>query len=561
MSHRDDPANDNALSAGRRLLRVGRRTGLLREILSAKTPQLAYRSAKFGLSVRSVHALHAVSHPSRLAVVDEHRSVTYGEADLEINRIGNALRERLAVRSGDPVVLMMENRCEYLLSWFALFRIGASGVHASYRMTAEELEYQVEHSGASILIVSEAALEAARTLRSQRPDLDLELIVVSNGEDVFESEWGYQAFQAGASERFAEPERRADGDSRSDNIVYTSGTTGKPKGTVRNFASFGINELTRIVDRLPLEVGDKHLLVAPMYHSGGQVFCLMHAALAATIYMRPKFDAEDALESLHKWDIDSAFMVPTMIRRVLDLPDDVHRANPASGLKALVSGAAPFPQDLRRRAIERFGASAIHDFYGATEIGWVTLITGEEMLERPSSVGQPLPGQHVYILDDDMNVLPPGEVGTIYVANEQKMSGYLRDREANDETFVGDMVTVDDLGYLDEDHYLYLAGRSRDMVISGGVNIYPVEIEDVLVQHESVQDAAVIGVADREWGERLVAILVGSDDLDLDEIEAFARGHLSSHKVPRQWDVLDELPRNPTGKIQKNELEQRYNNA
>jgi acyl-CoA synthetase (AMP-forming)/AMP-acid ligase II len=558
MNHRDDPANDNAISAGKRLLRVGRSTGLLSEIISTKTPQLAFRSAKYGLSVRSVHALHAVSHPDRLAVVDDQRSVTYAEADAEINRVGNALRERLGVRSGDPVVLMMENRSEYLLSWFALFRIGASGVHASYRMTAEELEYQVEHSGASILIVSETALEAARTLRGQRPDLALEIIVVSDGADVLEREWDYAALQAGAGERFARPERRESGESRSDNIVYTSGTTGKPKGTVRNFASFGINELTRIIDRLPLRVGDKHLLVAPLYHSAGQVFALMQSALAATIYMRPKFDAEDTLESLHRWDIDSIFMVPTMIRRVLDLPDELHRANPASNLKALVSGSAPYPQSLRQRAIERFGARTIHDFYGATEIGWVTLISGEEMLEHPGSVGQPLPGQHVYILDEDHNVVPPGEVGTIYVANEQKMSGYLKNREANDETFVGDMVTVDDLGYLDEDHYLYLAGRSRDMVISGGVNIYPVEIEDVLVQHEEVEDAAVIGVPDDEWGERLVAIVVGSDDLDLDALEALARGHLSSYKVPRQWERLDELPRNPTGKIRKNELEQRY---
>jgi fatty-acyl-CoA synthase len=558
MENRDDPAKDTPFRAGKRLLRVGRQTGLLSEVLSTRAPRLALESLRRGLSVRSVHALHAVTHPDRLAVVDDRRSVTYRAANAEINRVGNALRERLGVRTGDPVMMMMENRSEYLLCWFALFRIGASGVHASYRMTAEELAYQAEHSGARVLVVSEEGLEAARRLRAERPDLDVELVVVSDGEVVLESEFAYDALQEGASENFAEPEERDGGDARSDNIVYTSGTTGAPKGTVRNFASFGINELTRIIDRLPLRVGDNHLMVAPLYHSGGQVFALMHCALAATLYMRPKFDAEDALVSLDRWGINSVFMVPTMIRRVLDLPDELHAKCPANDLRAVVSGAAPFPQGLRRRAIARFGASAIHDFYGATEIGWVTLISGDEMLERPSSVGQPLPGQHIHILDDDHNPLPTGEVGTIYVANEQKMSGYLKNREANEETFVGDMVTVDDLGYVDEDQYLYLSGRSRDMVISGGVNIYPVEIEDVLVQHERIDDAAVIGVADEEWGERLVAVLVASEGVQADEIEQFARRQLSSHKVPRQWEFVDELPRNPTGKIEKNELERRY---
>jgi acyl-CoA synthetase (AMP-forming)/AMP-acid ligase II len=251
---------------------------------------------------------------------------------------------------------------------------------------------------------------------------------------------------------------------------------------------------------------------------------------------------------------------------VLDLPEEAHRQNPTPELRALISGAAPFPQNLRERAIERFGARVVFDFYGATELGWVTLINGEEMLERPGSVGRPLAGQEVRILDDEMDEVPRGEVGKIWIRNQHAMSGYLRDRRASEEIRQGDWVTVDDLGYLDDDDYLYLAGRARDMVISGGVNIYPVEIENVLLRHPAVDDAAVIGVADEEWGEMLVAVVVPAaageevarGDIDAEALEEHAREHLAGYKVPRRWEIVDEIPRNPTGKILKNQLEDRF---
>jgi fatty-acyl-CoA synthase len=338
-------------------------------------------------------------------------------------------------------------------------------------------------------------------------------------------------------------------------VVYTSGTTGRPKGAARDYTSYGLVELSRVLERLPLRVGERHLMVAPLYHSGGQAFALLESALGATLYLRKHFDAEDALRSLSAFGIESVFLVPTLIQRLLELPEPFWARWPVPRLRAVISGAAPFPQALRERAMARFGAQAVYDFYGATELGWVTLARGDEMLERPGTVGRPLPGQQVRIRGERGEELPASAIGTIWVRNEQTMEGYLNEAQADTDARRDGWVTVDDLGRMDDDGYLYLAGRARDMVISGGVNIYPAEIEDVLARHAGVREAAVVGVPDEDWGERLVAVVALFDlDLETAELERHAREHLASFKVPRQWEVVEELPRNPTGKVLKGTL-------
>lgn len=541
-----------AAGAARAAIDVLWRSEVWRDAPDFVKAEVAALALRHGVHVGSIHALHAAAHPERLALVDERRRLSYKRADERINQLCYACADAVSTSHRPRVLIFMENRVEYALVWFALFRLGWAAVHASDSSTEEELRYLFEHSGAQLAFCSaktRARAEAAAPAEAT-------LVVTSEGSpdaafsrdfDDFCAGWPTTYYRSSSSREAAE------------NVVYTSGTTGKPKGTVRDFAKMGPLEAVEILERLPVKNDERHLVVARMYHSAGQAFTLMMAALGATIILKAKFDAADVVKTMHGEKITSMFMVPTMIRRILDLPDEVFRRYPPQDLRCIVSGAAPFPQPLRERAIHRFGAGVIHDFYGASELGWVTLINGFEMLERPGSQGRALRGQHIRVIDSEHKLAPPGEVGLIQVQTRSKMDGYLNNREATEEIQDEGWMTVEDTGYLDEDGYLYITGRARDMIISGGVNIYPVEIEDVLGQHPEVVEVAVVGLNDEEWGEKVAAVVVmRSGELLPAELEEFARVSLAGFKVPRAWFQVDELPRNHVGKVLKRELRERF---
>ncbi|GMV40637.1 MAG: acyl-CoA synthetase [Myxococcales bacterium] len=528
-----------------RVVRVARTAGITGELSLRALPRTVGTIFAHGLGVRTSVTIHRHGHPDRPALVDGDRSITFHDLDARINRLATAL-QTLGFGRRSPIVLMMDNRLEYVVAWMALLRLGARAVHASYRLTGEELLHQMRDSGARLVIASPASMPAARSA-ADRLGEPVTLVQAAPG-DAPPGALSFDELVASGEDRFPRRER---GKAVSDNVVYTSGTTGRPKGALRDFARFGLLELARVLDRIPFLAGGSHLIVSPLYHSAAQVFLLMHLGLGCTVHLHAHFEPEATLRALSTHGIHSVFLVPTMLHRILALPQELHAATPTPHLRAIVCGAAPFPQALREQAARRFAPEKIFDFYGATELGWVTLANGEEMLARPGTVGRPIPGQQVAVRSDDGRDLPTGEVGTLWVRNEQTMEGYLN-HEGQSRTAWS---TVDDLGRLDADGYVYLAGRSRDMVISGGVNLYPAEIEDVLAHHPAVRDVAVVGLPDDEWGERLAAVVVADGDLDVPELERWARERLAGFKVPRQWEVVEELPRNPTGKVLKRELQ------
>lgn len=500
------------------------RTGLLKSANASVIPALAELAIERDLDIRIVHSVHAIVRPHAICVVDQERWVTWSEMEGLINQTAHLLTAH-GLRRHDRIVICMENRLEYLLTWFAAFRLGISAVHASHRSTVEELRYIRENSSAKAVVGSALTIHAIDSAGFE--------VVLNADPGQATAFWALSKMPTSP----LEPIPDADGAS----VVYTSGTTGKPKGAVRNFTSLGLLELSRLLERLPLHSEARHLVVCPLYHSAAQAFVLIHAALGATLVVERHFDPARALETMDRLAIESTFLVPTMIRRIVDLEHS--RCPPA--LRCVVSGAAAFPHALRMRAIEQFGAESLFDFYGATELGWVTLIRGPEMIERPGSVGRPLSGQTICIGSPE-RPHGPHEVGRIWVSNAQIMQGYLGGATS------GQWLTVDDLGYVDEDGYLYLSGRDRDVVISGGVNIYPVEIEEAIQQVEGIAEAAVVGIPDEQWGERLIAYFVG--EVDPKDIERELRRRLAGYKVPREWRKVDKLPRNPTGKVLKTEL-------
>jgi fatty-acyl-CoA synthase len=536
-----------------RAVRVARQTGMLRA--GGSPLALAEAALRHGMGVQTIHAIHAATSPGRIALVDRHRSLDYATLDAEIDAIAVGLHDDGA-RRGEPIGLMLENRCEYVAASTALVRLGIAGAHIGSSSTAAELAPLLARSRIRRLFVSDTTLPAALSVVREHPELGVRLVHIGlPGQASPDGTLSYHALVRTGRGR---PIPDVTGQLDAGSVVYTSGTTGRPKGAVRDLAALGPLEFMRVLEHLPLRVGDRHLVVAPMYHSGAQAFVMINTALGATIVLMDHFEAGRALDLLSQERINSVFMVPTMIRRVLELPPEHHARRPTPGLRALVSGAAPFGAGLRARAIERFGADAVFDFYGATELGWVTLATGHDMLARPGTLGVALAGQELRVVGSDGRPVPTGEVGKIYTRSRQHMRGYLDDTRATQEIQDRGWVTVDDLGYLDADGHLFLTGRARDMVISGGVNVYPIEVESVLSQHPCIRDVAVLGLPDEEWGERLLAVVVPGEGFDPEEAGAWARARLAKAKVPRRWETVDAIPRNPTGKILKEALRERF---
>jgi fatty-acyl-CoA synthase len=493
-----------------------------------------------------VFRIHGASEPSKLAVVEGLRTRSYGELDARIDRLRAGLH-RLGLRRGDRAALCMKNRIEYLEASPALCRLGVAAVNVSWRSTPEELTYMVGHSGAKALIfeswLSDRVSAARPRLESLLPDG-----AIAVGRQVP----GFSRYEALLETAAA---RRSDSSEGGAVIIYTSGTTGRPKGAVRKFPKEATYAVMHFLRELPLRHDDRHLVLSPLYHSAGFAFASMSFLLGATVVLQGDLDPESILQTMARERITSTMAVPTLLHRLVSLPPEVRRRYDTSSLRVVVSGAAPLSSSLARRFQEAFGP-VLYNFYGATETGLVTIAKPQELLDRPETIGRAVRGNDILLLDAGGRQVPTGEVGELFVANSMLIAGYHADEAATKSSRRQHHFSVGDLARRDADGFYYIAGRKGDMIISGGVNIYPREIEDVLERHPEVVEAAVVGIPDEEWGESVrgfVALGPGAKTTPL-ELQGYCRTHLANVKVPKEIRVLDALPRNPTGKILKTAL-------
>jgi fatty-acyl-CoA synthase len=338
-------------------------------------------------------------------------------------------------------------------------------------------------------------------------------------------------------------------------VVYTSGTTGKPKGAVRKFPRDTMSAAMRFINETPMRVDDIHLVTCPLYHSTAFGFLTLSHVLGNTVVIMDEFKPEAFLATVERYGVTSTAMVPTMLHRVMELPEAVRKKYDTRSLRVVFTGGAPLPGPLGIEFMDAFG-DILFQFYGATETGLVTLAKPEDLRAAPATIGKAVPGNDIRLLDDDRRDVESGEVGELYVKSKLLVAGYHQDAEATASSMVDGYFSVGDLARKDRYGRYFIEGRKRDMVISGGVNVYPAEVEGVLEQHPEVGEVAVVGVPDREWGERVRAFVVARAGTHLDEgsLKAFARERLAGPKVPRDFVFLDALPRNPTGKVLKREL-------
>ncbi len=484
--------------------------------------------------------------PGHPALVLGSETRTYAELDERVRLVATALH-RLGVRAGDRVGVMQPNSFEWFEAVHGAGRLGALAVPVNIHFKAGEVGWILTDSEAKAVIVAPELVSSLEQVK--------ELPQLVTGEETGSYE---EALRRARESRQPDVEG-APPDGWPTTMVYTSGTTGRPKGVVP-----GKNDLRRTAEGTALmgaawKFGpdDVHLMVGPAYHSGPGQFAQTHLALGATVVVMPRWDAQTCLELIERHRVTTTHMVPSNFVRILDLPADVRRRYDLSSLRVVVHAAAPCPVPVKREFMDLVGADKVYEYFGATEGGGTT-ISPQEWLAHPGSVGKPFAGNDVLVLDDEGRPLPPREVGQIYVKPSGEPFRYHRDEAKTAGAFRGSHFTVGDMGYLDEDGYLYLTDRKADMVISGGVNIYPREIEDVLYLHPGIADCTVFGVPDPDWGEVLVAMVqpsAGAELSDADVIE-WCRANLADYKRPRVVAFVEELPRDPNGKIAKHRLRQ-----
>lgn len=533
---------------------VFRSTGLARPVRPGSLAQFVKAARQSAIGPHLAVMFHAAAHPDRDALIEygEHgvKRLTWGEFDATINRLANALIAR-GVGGGGRVALMLPNGSEYLIAQQALSRIGATAVQIGYRSKPAEIAYILQNAEPKATLVHAELIAPMREARAETNNGGPMIVVgAATVTDANATDWDH-ALSAVSPEV---PPRNKGGDGGGV-IVYTSGTTGKPKGANRSWKKTGFESVADMIVQCGMRTDDRHLVVCPLYHSAAPAFVTIMLSLGATVVLMNHFEPEGALDIIQREKITSTLMVPTMIIRITNLPEETLAKYDTSSLRWVMSAAAPLSTDAARRFMERFGP-VLWNFYGATETGLVTLAGPSDHVNRPGTIGRALRGNEIRLLDEAGHQVPPGQIGELYARNSTLISGYHKNDEATASSLRDGFFSVGDMGRLDAEGYYYLESRKHDMVISGGVNIYPREIEDHLNTHPAILEAAVVGVPDPEWGETLKAFIVmrRGEQITETEVIEYCRKTLADFKRPRKVTFLEELPRNPTGKILKREL-------
>jgi acyl-CoA synthetase (AMP-forming)/AMP-acid ligase II len=495
-------------------------------------------------------AAHAAAMPDKPALISGDRTVTFGELHRLANIAANALLA-LGVKPGDRAGGMGFNSIDGSILGSGLRRAGGISVPINYRLRAAELAYVLNDSGARVIW---AGPEHVAVVEEARAQLEGERSFIALRGDAPAGWRRLDDLLAGASAEPPQVPLAGLGAS----MIYTSGTTGHPKGAVRA-RGMPLEPILQVIGIFGLTKDDVHLMCGPGYHSAVGFFSSLSGLLGATVVMQPKFDAASALELVERHRVTTTFMAPTLLKRLVDAAEEDGGRHDLSTLRAIILGAAPCPHALKERASAIFG-EVLWEFYGATETGVNIVLRPEDQLRKPGSCGRAVEGNDVALLDDDGREVPDGEPGTLWVRNSV-LAEYHNRPDANSSSRRPDgFFTVGDIAYRDAEGFYYICDRKIDMIISGGVNIYPAEIEAVLHAHPSVLDAAVIGVPDPEWGESVKAVVQRRPGHALDEAEliAFCGERLAGYKKPRSVDFVDELPRDAAGKLLKRLIREPY---
>jgi acyl-CoA synthetase (AMP-forming)/AMP-acid ligase II len=476
-----------------------------------------------------------------VAVIHGDSSWSYEEFNDRANALARGISS-LGIDAGDRGVWIGPNHEKVLLWGHAARKAQLISVPLSYRFTSDEAAYILTNSDCTIVFCDP-------DYRAMIKD-----IAAPNVRQIVDYAGAEELIAANSTQPLDELESV---DSLGSSMIYTSGTTGSPKGAVRS--GNDPNLVAILVGEIRYSTDDVHITTGPLYHSGPGGFAALTHILGGTVVVLPRFDPEEWLRLVDEHKVNTTFTAPTQLKRIVNLPEDVRARYDVSSLRSVIANAAPVPFALKKQWIETFGEGHLFEVYGSTELGVDTIMKPEDQLRKPGSCGKPYGGIEIRLIQEDGTDAPVGEPGVMWIKSPGIFDEYHKAPEKTRETMLdGDPSwrTVGDIAYRDEEGFYYICDRRSDMIISGGMNVYPAEIEAVLHSHPAVLDVGVIGIPSEEWGEQVHAVvqLKPGAQATSDELEKLCREHLAGYKVPRSFEFRDSLPRTDSGKLLKRKL-------
>jgi acyl-CoA synthetase (AMP-forming)/AMP-acid ligase II len=499
---------------------------------------------------------HAANQGDKLAVIDDRgdgdaRMLTYAELEQQSNRLAHVLLDH-GVARGDKVVWCGQNSTGVVMMVNAARKIGTTAVPLNYRLSDEEATYVVDHSDATTVYVDAEFAPMFARIRDDIPKVTN--VFVFDGD----APAGMSAIDPLVDAAPDTPPDVTEATEAAATMIYTSGTTGKPKGAFRRTSGTAAQSAA-LLQFIGYSPDDVYITTGPLYHSGPGGFMGIGLALGQTIVLQRKFDPVDWLRLVDTYKATSTFSAPTPIRMICNVADDVKARYDRSSMRVMIANAAPWSFALKQQYVADFPPESLFEVYGSTELGVNTVMRPEDQMRKPGSCGKEAPMVEIRLYDIDGSIVTgtgPEATGELYVRSGSVFNDYYKQHDKYEEDHRDGFQTVGDIAYRDDEGFIYICDRKKDMIISGGMNIYPAEIEAALEAHQDIYEAAVFGIPNEEWGESVHAVIVRRPGSDLDDVavDAHARAHLANYKIPRSIDWMDELPKTGSGKILKREL-------
>jgi acyl-CoA synthetase (AMP-forming)/AMP-acid ligase II len=518
--------------------------GIVRPVRPDKLARIAVALSRWGRGPAAGYISSAVDSPGAPAIVDELGTLSFDE----VNRRTNALTHSLAaagVKEGDSVGIMCRNHRGFVEATVAVSKLGADALLLNTAFAGPQLADVVAREDPAALIydqefaglLDEAGRGRACFVAWSDAEGDSGAVVASLEEMI----------AAGSRETPKAPSRVGK------TVILTSGTTGAPKGANRSSPQ-SLDPAMSLLSKIPLRHGQTSVVAAPLFHSWGFAHFTIGLLLGSTLVLRRRFEPEECLADIQRARADSLVVIPVMMQRILELPDEVRTRFDASSLRVVAASGSALPGDLATNWMDEYG-DTLYNLYGSTEVAWATIATPEDMRAAPGTAGRTPRGTVVKLYDERDAPVPTGETGRIFVGNELLFEGYTG---GGSKAEIDGLMATGDVGRMDAAGRLFVEGRDDEMIVSGGENVFPKEVEDLLSRHEAIADAAAVGVPDQDFGQRLRAFVVLREGERVDEeaLKSYVKANLARYKVPREILFLEELPRNATGKVLKRELKQ-----